>query len=47
MMMNAQLVDRLKDKVEIVEEIGESIWADPKIIVDELAAYFKDIGVNT
>ena len=46
-MMNAQLVDRLKDRVEVVEEIGGSIGADPKLIVDELAAYFKDIGVNT
>ena len=47
MMTNTQLVDKLKSRLEVVEEIGGSIGADPKLIVDELAAYFKDIGVNT
>ena len=44
-MTNAQLVNNLKDRVELVEEICRSIGADPKLIEDELATYIKDIGV--
>ena len=46
MMTNVQLVDKLKPGVEVVEEIGVSIGADPNLIVDELATYLKEIGVD-
>ena len=47
MMKNAQLVEKLKARVEVVEEIGGSIGAEPNLIKDELSAYFKEIGVET
>ena len=34
MMMNSQLVDKLKDRAELVEEIKGPIGSDPKIIED-------------
>ena len=46
MTTNTQLVDKLKARVEVVEEIGGSIGADPKLIEDELATYIKEIGVD-
>ena len=36
MMMNAHLVDKLKARVKVVEEIGISVGSDPKLIEDEL-----------
>ena len=46
MMTNSQLVDNLKARVEVLEEIGGSIGADPNIIKDELADCLKYIGVD-
>ena len=45
-MTNAQLVDKLKARVEVVEEIDGSIGSDPNLIKDELDAYLKEIGVD-
>ena len=45
-MTNAQLVDKLKARVEVVEEIYGSIGSDPNLIKDELDAYLKEIGVD-
>ena len=47
MMENAQLVTKLKARVQVVEEIGGSIEADAKLIEYEIASYLKDIGVET
>ena len=34
MMTNTQLVDKLKSRLEVVEEIGGSIGADPNLLED-------------
>ena len=41
-MTNAQLVDNLKARVEVVEEIDGYIGSDPNIIRDELDAYLTN-----
>lgn len=49
MMKNSHLVEKMKDIVEVEEEIDGLIGSDPKLIeyeVDELAAYLNEIGVN-
>ena len=46
MVTNAHLVDILKANVEVVEEIGVSIGADPNLIEDKIASYMKEIGVD-
>ena len=47
MMTNAHMVDKLKARVDVLEEIGGSIGAEPKIFEYELYAYLKDIRVET
>ena len=46
MIMNEQLVDKLKDIVEVVEEIGGSIGAEIKLFEDKLTDYLKEIGFS-
>ena len=46
MMTSTQLVEKLKARVEVVEEIGGSIGANPKLIEDELTKSVKEIGVD-
>ena len=46
MMNNTQLVDTLKARVEVVEGIGGSIGAYPKLIEDEISTYIKKIGLD-
>ena len=46
MMTNTQLGDKLKARVEVVEGIGGSIGAYPKLIEDEIATYIKKIGLD-
>ena len=46
MMNNTQLVDTLKARVEVVEGIGGSIGANPKLIEDEIATYIKNMGLG-
>ena len=47
MMENAQLVNKMEARLEVVEEIGGSIEADAKLIEYELASYLKDTEVET
>ena len=42
MMNNTHLVENLKARLEVVEVIGGSIGADPKLIEYELAGYLKE-----
>ena len=46
MMTNTQLVYKVKARVEVVEEIGGSIGADPNLTEDEIATYLKETGVD-
>ena len=46
MMTNTHLVDKLKARVDLVEESVGSIGTDTKLIGDELATYIKEIGVD-
>ena len=43
---NTQLANKIKSRVEVVEEIGGSIDVDAKLIEDKLATYLKEIAVN-
>ena len=45
-MTNTQLVYKVKARVEVVEEIGGSIGADPNLTEDEIATYLKETGVD-
>ena len=45
-MKNAQLLENMEARVEVVEEIYGSMGTDPKIIEYELNASLKEIGVN-
>ena len=40
-MTNSQMVDKIKARVEVVEEFGGSIESDPNIIENEPAIYIK------
>ena len=45
-MTNAQLVKKLKTRVEVVQDIGGGIGTDSKLVEDELAKYIKEIVVD-
>ena len=44
--MNAQLVNKITDIVEVVEGIVGSIGAEPKLFEDKITDYLKYIGVS-
>uniref|UniRef100_A0A7S4MY55 Uncharacterized protein n=1 Tax=Odontella aurita TaxID=265563 RepID=A0A7S4MY55_9STRA len=44
--VNAQIVEKLKARVEVVEEIGGLIGDDPKLVETKLAAYLQEEGVS-
>ena len=46
-MTNAQLVEKPKVRVEVIEEIGGAIEADTNLVKQKLAAYLKDIMVDS
>ena len=45
-MTNAQLVKKLKTRVEVVQDIGGGTGTDSKLVEDELAKYIKEIVVD-
>ena len=40
------LLEKLKARVEVVEEIGGGIGVDSKLVKDELVSYLKDIAMD-
>ena len=45
-MTSAQMVDKLQERVEVVEEIGGEIGVDTNLVEDDLVAYLKEIAVE-
>ena len=45
-MTNAQLVEKLKARVKVIEDIGGAIRINSKLVEDELTKYIKEIAVD-
>ena len=45
-MTNAQLVDKLRATVEVVEEIGGEFGTDSQLVGGDIAKYLKEIVVE-